>query len=762
MIFKTVAIISEDQKEIERVTSLVHELDREVEVLIKPWRLAETPHTLDADVLLLLLPLPEVVDSVPAKLTAVSSQYPVIILSATANSYLAGEWATYGIQDYLDYSQLTPRDLGHSIEGAVSRFKFLHDQRLQSRRRNELVSERLVLATEAAQQGVWDWDMRHDRLEWGGQMFAICGVDKSSFQGKFEDWTKVIHPDDLLMHQEFLSKPLTDRTVFDSSYRIIRQGELRYVRGKGMVLLDEDKPKRMLGVIWDITDEVLTNRQLEQSEEKYRHLLDNLSEVVFQCSTDGKWMFLSNAWQKISGFDPEECINRSIADFLDPDDLQQNQQLLKDLSLGKINSCRYETKLFHKEGELRWVNVFANVASVEGKVSVIVGILKDITSRKRAEQDLRKTEQRFRAIFNSSYHFIGLMQPDGTLIEANETALRFAGISDLSQVSGKPFWETPWWNYCTTVQDKLKNAIQQAASGETVQYYAKVKGIGEKLSTINFSITPLYDTTGKVYMLIPEGRDMTEIVESLEREKELNRQKSQFVATASHQFRTPLTSMQTGIDIIKILTSRIEKEQQDVFRSYLQMIEGEIVKFRNLMTDILTIEAIENKKTPFKPAYYDLVNLCKEIIAIHFSHTGNDRKVLFEYVGEVQEVYFDKKLIEHIIINLLSNAIKFSNEDVTLRLSYTDLVVELVVQDKGIGISPEDISHLFESFYRAKNAINIQGTGLGLTIVKQFVELHEGTVKVKSTPGEGTEFIVVLPRTSSIPPVYNPAHHISK
>jgi PAS domain S-box-containing protein len=142
-----------------------------------------------------------------------------------------------------------------------------------------------------------------------------------------------------------------------------------------------------------------------------------------------------------------------------------------------------------------------------------------VVERGRVQVGLRESERLFRAIFDQSYQFIGLMEPDGTLIEANQTAVQFAGLT-LEDVVGKPFWETYWWQISPTTQEQLKAAIARAAGGELVHYDVEVQGANGQIIIIDFSIKPIRDVSGKVVLLIPEGRDITDLrrtVESLQR-----------------------------------------------------------------------------------------------------------------------------------------------------------------------------------------------------------------------------------------------------
>ncbi len=162
------------------------------------------------------------------------------------------------------------------------------------------------------------------------------------------------------------------------------------------------------------------------------------------------------------------------------------------------------------------LQIGSELRQVLGHAATLLGL---VIERGRTQAGLRESERRFRAIFDQSYQFIGLMEPDGTLIEVNQTALQFGGLT-LADVVGKPFWEAYWWQISPATQKRLRAAIQRAAGGELVHYDVEVQGAGGRVITIDFSIKPIRNLSGEVVLLIPEGRDITEMramLESLKR-----------------------------------------------------------------------------------------------------------------------------------------------------------------------------------------------------------------------------------------------------
>ncbi|AUD04661.1 ligand-binding sensor domain-containing protein [Spirosoma pollinicola] len=242
----------------------------------------------------------------------------------------------------------------------------------------------------------------------------------------------------------------------------------------------------------------------------------------------------------------------------------------------------------------------------------------------------------------------------------------------------------------------------------------------------------------------------TELVlqQSLQREKELNQLKSQFVATASHEFRTPLATIQSSVDLVKLYLNLPGAPAQASAYRHLDVIEREIYQFNDLLTDILTIGTIEAGKVTFIACPIDFIALCDRVIATHFSNRSDQRCVEQQLEGVPYSLVVDEKLMSHVLVNLLSNAFKFSlHSPPILRLCFKPDSLLIQVIDAGIGIPANELSTLFQAFSRASNTNGIQGTGLGLVIVRQFIDLHGGQLHVESQEKVGTTFSVTLPHS---------------
>ena len=231
-----------------------------------------------------------------------------------------------------------------------------------------------------------------------------------------------------------------------------------------------------------------------------------------------------------------------------------------------------------------------------------------------------------------------------------------------------------------------------------------------------------------------------ELQKSLEQEKELNELKTRFVSTASHEFRTPLTTILSSLALISKYGEQNDKEKQS---RHIDRIKSNVTHLTEILNDVLSLSKLEEEGIKASFEKFPVNVLVSEVVREMQLIAKLNQKIQYHHHG-LEEIVLDKKTLRHILLNLVTNAIKFSNEDSTVNVvtEVKDSVFLLRVEDSGIGIPPEDQKHLFERFFRGKNVSAIQGTGLGLNIVAKYVELMNGKIGFISKLGEGTTFSV--------------------
>jgi PAS domain S-box-containing protein len=238
-------------------------------------------------------------------------------------------------------------------------------------------------------------------------------------------------------------------------------------------------------------------------------------------------------------------------------------------------------------------------------------------------------------------------------------------------------------------------------------------------------------------------QSQTELSEALSKEKQLNEIKSRFVSMASHEFRTPLTTVLSSASLIAKYTTTDEQEKRD---KHIRRIKNSVENLNDVLEDFLSLGKLNDGKVEAKCEPIDIKHIIEDTADEIKPLLKQGQYITINYIGN-SKGNTDKKLLRNILINLISNATKFSNEGKEIKISghVENGVACITVADNGIGIAKEDQVHLFSTFFRGANAINIQGTGLGLHIVKRYADLLGGNIELESTLNIGTKIILYIP-----------------
>lgn len=233
-----------------------------------------------------------------------------------------------------------------------------------------------------------------------------------------------------------------------------------------------------------------------------------------------------------------------------------------------------------------------------------------------------------------------------------------------------------------------------------------------------------------------------ELKDALNKEKELNELKSRFVSMASHEFRTPLTSILSSAAIIGKYPN---EDQQPNREKHIGRIKSAVSNLTGILNDFLSLSRLEAGLIEVQLQELNLEHLCQEVIIATEGLRKGKQKIVHTAHGDDPHIIVDERILRNILFNLLSNAIKYSTEDIECQLHFEENIFTIKVIDHGIGIPIEDQKYLFTRFFRAGNVTNIQGTGLGLNIVRQYVDILNGEIDFESVHEVGTTFTVTIP-----------------
>lgn len=387
--------------------------------------------------------------------------------------------------------------------------------------------------------------------------------------------------------------------------------------------------------------------------------------------------------------------------------------------------------------------------------------LAQIRERKRNEEALRQSEQKYRSVVDTVKEVIFQTDVAGLWTFLNPAWTEITGFT-IAESIGTNFFDYIHPDDRQLSFERLQPLIeyQEEDCRYEIRYLTKHGGfrwVEAFVQVILNAEGKITGTSGTLHDITERKQAEAEIRKALEIEKELSDLKSRFVTMASHEFRTPLTTILSSTELLKNYSHKLGEEKKC---THFGRIQTSVQHMTELLNDVLLIGQADAGKLEFNPAPVDLAQLCLSLVeelqltasSQYFQTTARcpiifrDRTQLTRQAPQDLPL-LDEKLLRHILSNLLSNAIKYSPKGGTVWFEFTSTDTEAIFQitDEGIGIPPEDQKRLFESFHRASNVGQIPGTGLGLAIVKKSVDLHEGKIEVNSAVGKGSTFTVTLP-----------------
>lgn len=482
---------------------------------------------------------------------------------------------------------------------------------------------------------------------------------------------------------------------------------------------------------------------LREGEERLQAILDNSTALIYVKDIEGKYILI-NAWFGIL-FDigREEIKGKTDYDLF-PAKTAEIFQAHDRTVLKARTPLDWEEVVLHPDGLHTYLSIKFPLYNRAGEPYAVCGISTDITERKLAEDALRSSMATNRALLNAIPDLIFRINREGIFV--NFKAAKNNSLLMLkSEFLGKHLDEV----LLQEVAQLTMNSVEQALETGEVQIF-ECQLMADRL--LDYEIRIAVSAENEVMAI---ARDITErkqieadIRIALEKEKELSLLKSRFISMASHEFRTPLTTILSSAELIEHYSHKWNEEKK---LNHLQRIQTSVKHMTGLLNDVLLIGKAEEGKLECKPTAIDLLqfscNLVEDIELTTSSHT-----IAFRPQCQTTTAYLDEKLLRHILSNLLSNAIKYSPTGGTVNFDLVSEQEEVIfrVQDWGIGIPLADRDQLFDSFHRASNVGTISGTGLGLAIVKKSVDLHGGKIAVQSEVGVGTTFTVTLPLHQSV------------
>ncbi len=498
--------------------------------------------------------------------------------------------------------------------------------------------------------------------------------------------------------------------------------------------------------------------KIKKSERYFKELFNNALVGIYQTSSEGKILWTNPALYKMLGYSSLSELSNAI----NAKDVYVNKEKRDHIvsvldKNGHIDAI--ESKWITKNKRHIYVRETAHkTVDDEGNV-VYIGTIENITREKKAELKLLQIAIELKNLMNNANVPIIGIDKYRKITDWN-TAAQDLFAYKKTDVNGKNFFKVL---VPKTEMVKLDKVIQDAFDGNEVNNYkCTLKTHDNKQLKILLNATLKHDYYGNIKGIMIIMHDISEIEEykntlekkviertnklklALEREKELGKLKSRFIAMASHEFRTPLAAINFAAGFLKKYDSKLDIEQKN---KKFQKIETQVKHMTKLLESILHIEKDQRVQEYAKPQMIKFIDFIDPIIREACQQTNYSHKIELSVDKSDNMIYIDTEKGRNIFLNLLVNAIKYSPEENTVYVKCycTDNETVIEITDLGMGIHPSDIELIYDTFHRGKNVETIQGTGLGLSIVKSGVNLHNADISVKSKPGHGSTFTLRFP-----------------
>ncbi|MGN6645744.1 MAG: PAS domain-containing sensor histidine kinase [Cytophaga sp.] len=354
-------------------------------------------------------------------------------------------------------------------------------------------------------------------------------------------------------------------------------------------------------------------------------------------------------------------------------------------------------------------------------------------------------ESRYQAIIDNAVDGIITIDERGTIESVNPSALRMFGY-DKEEVIGeniKILMPEP----DRSNHDKYIGNYHATGKGKIIGKGREVIGRRKNGTMFPFllSISEVILENKKIFTgIVHDISELREVKDALAKERDLSELKSRFVTMASHEFRTPLSTILSSVSLISRYNDPKDEEKR---LKHVNRIKSSVNNLTGILNDFLSLSRLEEGHVMNDPIEFSINELCIEVIDEMNSILKEGQEIKVDAAEDIQKVFLDKNLVRNIMINLISNAIKYSDEGklIFVRTYIENDVLTIEIKDQGIGIPEEDQDYLFSRFFRAHNAANIPGTGLGLNIVKKYLDLLRGRIEFQSKQSEGTTFTVQIP-----------------
>ncbi len=520
--------------------------------------------------------------------------------------------------------------------------------------------------------------------------------------------------------------------IRDPKGRVLGTFALYYRTPHNPCLLDHQLIELVTHVAAIAIEQKRAEEAFKRNEEQLHVIFTHVASGIAFTTAHGHVLQVNPAYCTITGYNREELAQQNLLHIIHPDDVPFMEARMHALTEGIIPAFTMENRYLRKDREIVWIR--SNISSVRDankNILYLIFLVEDITERKKREEE----HYRLAAIVESSTDAIISKSLDDKIIDWNQAAERLFGYSAAEVIGLSVHIITPPEFY-----QEEEEFFQKLQSGIHIQNHEteRIRKDGKRVK-ISLSISPIKDSKGQITGIAKIMRDISE-------RKELERRKDEFIVMASHELKTPVTSLKV---LTQVLQRRCQQRcESDLFRMVTRM-DVQLDRLNQLINDLLDISKMQTGQLEYREESFALDIQVREMVE-QIQEMVPSHRITLEQLAHAQ-VFGDRDRLGQVLMNLLTNAVKYSPQAdqiiVRVTVDTTRKTVRVSVQDFGFGIAEDQQDKIFERFYRV-NDVKIQtfpGLGMGLYISNEIIKRHRGRLWVESSEGEGSTFIVELP-----------------
>ncbi|MFA5591915.1 MAG: PAS domain S-box protein [Micavibrio sp.] len=504
----------------------------------------------------------------------------------------------------------------------------------------------------------------------------------------------------------------------------------------------------------EIMERERLNQALRKQERENRAIIDAVSDIIFETSTDGEIVFLNDTWQKITGFTPEQSLGRNLFDLLHAPDQDEQRGNMAQLVKGRKTAYRAYTKIRTANGSDRAIELAVSMLRQdENRELRVVGTITDVEERRRAERALTEAEKKYRTIVENAASGIYQVTPEGRYLSANRSMANILGFDAPDDIL-REVQNATAEIYCSGRE--RERLLCDAARGGSIQAECQVRRRDGSMIWVHESLRAVKDDAEQLLFFEGSMEDITQrkraeiaLREAMTQSDLANRAKSEFLANMSHELRTPLNAIIGFSDIIgnqafgAVGSPEYLEYARDINQSGKHLLE--------VINDILDVSRIEAGERQLNEGVVDIHKIVSSSLDLLAPKIEAGRLKIVNHVAPgTAKLIGEAHAVKQMVVNILSNAVKFTPADgrITLDASLDDYgQFYLSITDTGIGLTDHEIEKALSPFGQINSGHNRtgSGTGLGLTLVQALITLHGGTFELFSQKGIGTTATLIFP-----------------